>query len=323
MTALVPRVLEIERIRDLLRKCRTADEAKAIRDKVVAVKVYLRQRGASVDIQNDAAREALNAERRMGELLAGSEMHPGGRPPKTGNPKVPVSKLRDLGLSKKESARAQALAAIPPEVFERRVTTAVERSGRITAAAVLRTGDGDRTLSQWDTRPETARWLVKWAGVKKRMRVLEPSAGKGNIVRELLAVGARVTAVEIDKARAAALDHEAVEHVHCGDFLAWAPQYAPGDYDMAVMNPPYEHDQDRQHILAALTLAPVVVVLARLVLLEGQERRETLWEPHSLTRMRVLSERESFEGEVDGNARSAFAAYRIERGPGRSVVEWQ
>lgn len=186
-------------------------------------------------------------------------------------------------------------------------------------------GQPSRELSQWDTRPGTAAQLVAWAGARGAdlgpwrpgRRVLEPSAGKGHIVKALREAGAEVTAVELDQERAA------LTGAVCDDFLAYAAKLGPGDhFDLAVMNPPYENGQDLAHIVAALSLCPVVVVLARLVLLEGQDRRAQLWDQHSLRRLRVFSARESFEGAVDGSPKSAMAMFEITRGHGRSIVEW-
>lgn len=185
-------------------------------------------------------------------------------------------------------------------------------------------GTPSRELSQWDTRPETAQWLVRWAGVKPGDSVLEPSAGKGHIARALRDAGASVKCVELDATRADALHASGFSTVACVDFLDYAARASEREHvDVAVMNPPYENGADLAHILAALTLAPRVVVLARLVLLEGQERRAQLWDKHTLTRLCVLSERESFEGDTDGTPRSAFAAFEITRGPGVSCVGWR
>jgi len=69
---------------------------------------------------------ALEAERRMGELLKETERAKGtagmGRPTKGSTHKEPpkddTPTLAALGVSKKESARAQMLADIPDENFE-------------------------------------------------------------------------------------------------------------------------------------------------------------------------------------------------------------
>lgn len=63
----------------------------------------------------------LQAERKLGEILAAMPKHEGGRPPqKTGSDWEPVSSvptLADLGIDKKVSARARKLAALPAEQF--------------------------------------------------------------------------------------------------------------------------------------------------------------------------------------------------------------
>ncbi len=155
------------------------------------------------------------------------------------------------------------------------------------------------------------------------MSVIEPSAGKGHIARALHEARIGVTCVEMDPARAEALKRD-FPATHCRDFIHYAAELGPGDhFGAAVMNPPYEGGQDLAHILAALSITPTVIVLARLVLLEGGERRRELWDKHSLHRLCVLSEREKFEGDVDGTPRSAFAVFEIRRGFSRSVVEWR
>ena len=53
-------------------------------------------------------------------------------------------------------------------------------------------------LSQFHTPTKLAKRMGAYADVLPGMRVLEPSAGGGNIVRELVKAGAEVDAVEID-----------------------------------------------------------------------------------------------------------------------------
>lgn len=61
----------------------------------------------------------LQAERKLGEILAAMPKNEGGRPLKTGAKPEPVitPTLADLGIDKKVSARAQKLAALPAEQF--------------------------------------------------------------------------------------------------------------------------------------------------------------------------------------------------------------
>jgi len=69
---------------------------------------------------------ALEAERKMGQMLAETERATGAPGPGRGKPRTkPVQgftdalPLADLGLTRKESSRAQMLADLPDETFER------------------------------------------------------------------------------------------------------------------------------------------------------------------------------------------------------------
>ena len=58
----------------------------------------------------------------MGELLQATERAPAGRPKKIGTDQVPISgkpTLFEIGISKNESSRAQKLAALPEETFQK------------------------------------------------------------------------------------------------------------------------------------------------------------------------------------------------------------
>lgn len=81
-------------------------------------------------------------------------------------------------------------------------------------------------------------------------RVLEPSAGIGNIVRAALARGAQVDAVEIHPGRADALLGIADPklHVACANFLTMRPEPV---YDYVLMNPPFAG----KHFMAHVRLA--------------------------------------------------------------------
>jgi len=74
--------------------------------------------------------------------------------------------------------------------------------------------------------------------------VLEPSAGTGALVRAIPA-GARVVAVELVANLARALGYMTPK-VRCGDFLAMNGEL--GTFDRILMNPPFDHGADIQHI---------------------------------------------------------------------------
>ena len=80
------------------------------------------------------------------------------------------------------------------------------------------------------------------------LSVLEPSAGTGNMVRQLLAAGAKVTATEIDPGRAAQLRAIPGVKVHETNFLRMAPFAI---FDLVLMNPPFSGTHWIQHVVHA------------------------------------------------------------------------
>lgn len=123
--------------------------------------------------------------------------------------------------------------------------------------------DPKRDHEQFWTPPELALDMVKRAGLNTRFRgigprVLEPSAGSGNIVRPLLDWGCDVDAVEIHAPTAKRLveqfDRAADRRqltVHARDFVGWAHRDETPRFDAVVMNPPFSNCQDCDHIRLA------------------------------------------------------------------------
>lgn len=96
--------------------------------------------------------------------------------------------------------------------------------------------------------------LVRRAWLRPRSRVLEPSAGEGHLALAACETGAEVTCVEANPRRARLLRKlpaPRVVRVVEADFLGWAPEHR-GEFDAAVMNPPFSRRQDLAHALAAL-----------------------------------------------------------------------
>jgi protein-L-isoaspartate O-methyltransferase len=133
-----------------------------------------------------------------------------------------------------------------------------------------------RAPNLFPTPPEIARRLVELADIRPGMRVLEPSAGTGSLVRVIRETcpEADLTAVEINPQLAAALSGM-VPRVECADFLAVGEDL--GKFDRVVMNPPFERGADLDHIKCALALlAPGGRLVA--VCANGQRQREELGE---------------------------------------------
>lgn len=134
-------LVQLDAARMALAECKTVMEAKQIADVAEAARVYLERTNASVATVNQATEVRLLAERQMGEFLASMPKAPAGRPAKEiGSREEPINErpatLAEIGITKKQSARAQKLAAIPADEFEQRVEAAKDE-GKLTVAAVV------------------------------------------------------------------------------------------------------------------------------------------------------------------------------------------
>jgi N6-adenosine-specific RNA methylase IME4 len=110
----------------------TIFEAKQESDTIEAIRLYAKlskDRG----VELTATEFRLRADRRIGEMLAGIQLHQGGRPPKkqVGDTSwfSDLPTLADLGLTKDDAVRARKAAAVPAAEFERRI--AVWREGEL------------------------------------------------------------------------------------------------------------------------------------------------------------------------------------------------
>jgi phospholipid N-methyltransferase len=117
-------------------------------------------------------------------------------------------------------------------------------------------------LQLFPTPPELAARMADELMLFDGARVLEPSAGTGNIVRALRDTGRpmHIVAVEINQQLAAALgrafpngSHDLPQEVEviAGDFM---DSMAIGTFDAVAMNPPFSNAQDIAHIRKAMQL---------------------------------------------------------------------
>lgn len=108
------------------------------------------------------------------------------------------------------------------------------------------------------TPPALAARVAAMAELRPGMRVLEPSAGTGNLIAALAPWGnLHITAVEIDQNVFCALTKRfaTIAAACCADFLTLGDGL--GLFDRIVMNPPFRRGADVKHIEHAATkLAP-------------------------------------------------------------------
>lgn len=175
----------------------------------------------------------------------------------------------------------------------------------------------DPGLSQWYTPPVLAERIWRWSRAPMVRRVLEPSAGIGNLLAPIVADGVHVHACETDPEKANVLlgrFHRVSLSVE--NFLNVEP--FPEPFDLVVMNPPYENGQDVEHIEHAIGFAPRVVALVLHSILFSQRRRPFWTERVQIRRGARLSERPKFGpkgGERD------FVVVELTRRIGKSSAD--
>lgn len=152
-----------------LSEAKRIDEVKDIRDKAEAIRLYAKQAGLGIEMQNDAADIKLRAERRAGELL--SEMKVNGERQREVRPKayhddtLSPPKLEDLGVTALQSSRWQQIAAIPDEVFETHIQEAKEDKRELTTAGIVRAARAIQNENAKKTSPAlpTSKYRVIYA----------------------------------------------------------------------------------------------------------------------------------------------------------------
>jgi 16S rRNA G1207 methylase RsmC len=88
--------------------------------------------------------------------------------------------------------------------------------------------------------------MVEAANIRPGMTVLEPSAGTGALL-DAIGPHENVTAVEINHALAEVLrTRYPLCDVRCADFLTLGDELR--QFDRIVMNPPFDHGSDIDHI---------------------------------------------------------------------------
>ena len=92
--------------------------------------------------------------------------------------------------------------------------------------------------------------MIDHADIKPGMDVLEPSAGKGDILDRLALASpeSNVHGLELDRTFSDVLSAKG-HNVEFGDFMDHK-----GEYDRVVMNPPFEKRQDAEHVMHAHSL---------------------------------------------------------------------
>lgn len=130
----LPGLAHFNRARRELELAESIDEVKAIRDKAEAMRIYARQAGYALEMQNLCAEIRIRAERRGGRVLEKMDIAQNSsanlRRGRSVQPRGHTTpSLKDLGISKSQSSRWQKIGNIPTKDFEKRIQE-IKDSGR-------------------------------------------------------------------------------------------------------------------------------------------------------------------------------------------------
>jgi N6-adenosine-specific RNA methylase IME4 len=137
-TALKKELVYLDAIRQAIQKAATVDQAKGIRDKAEALRIYAKQSGQSLEVQNRCAEIKLRAERRAGAILSDMEKNKGARGKGVRFHDESAPTLADLGITQAQSHRWQKIAGIPFRDFETFIAGTKQRGKELTSVSVLR-----------------------------------------------------------------------------------------------------------------------------------------------------------------------------------------
>lgn len=154
----------LDQARTALVEARSLRDVKKIRDKVEAIRKYLRAQGESLEIQNYAAEIRIRAEHKAGCLLAeipkaaGTRGQLKGKDSSGGDIVSPPEEINDtlsvLGIDKKQSSRLQSIASVPECVLEEHIESIKESSEELSSAGVLKIARDIKNADRPEKEPE-------------------------------------------------------------------------------------------------------------------------------------------------------------------------
>jgi predicted RNA methylase len=209
--------------------------------------------------------------------------------------KIEESVLAALSAATFEGNEMRLVGTLDRQVYQKLAKVVEAAGGKWNRKAAAHLFDGDAAaamepvfltgeivrpsdLGQFDTPPDVVDRVIEIADLHPGMKVLEPSAGIGNILSAVIDEGCEVRYVEIDPKRFAILQKIQPTGGILGDFLRVDPIEKKTRFDRIVMNPPFAPAQaDIDHVLhAARFLKPggrLVSVMASGVLFRAKTKK--------------------------------------------------
>jgi len=142
-------LIKFDEARRALAEAVSIDEIKSIRDKAEAMRLYVKQAGESLIMQNQCAELKIRAERKGGQLLGEMGLNGGDRKSESHRARV---KLDDVGVDKDKSARWQSIASIPEKIFEEHIAKTVGTEEELTSSSLLNIAHGLRIKQREEER---------------------------------------------------------------------------------------------------------------------------------------------------------------------------
>jgi hypothetical protein len=186
--------------------------------------------------------------------------------------------------------------------------------------------DADRIveLSQYDTPPElAARQALMLPRARRPLRVLEPSAGLGALVRAVLerSPSALVDAVEYDPRRVAVLRELACELGFRVDELDYLERPPPSElYDVGISNPPFTDGIEEAHVCKLMAECRRLLLQLPIRSLHGKARTRSIWS--RVGREWWLRAEVRISERCYPNASDDVVLVDLRREPGPCVVSW-
>ncbi len=120
-------------------EAKSVDELKDLRDKAEAMRLYAKQVGESLKVQNNICEIKLRAERRIGGMLKEMPKQFGSRGIGKKVESHDATSLKDVGLDKHQSSRYQKIADLTDDAFERIIEETKADEQELTEALMLNT----------------------------------------------------------------------------------------------------------------------------------------------------------------------------------------
>jgi N6-adenosine-specific RNA methylase IME4 len=170
-TILSSPLAKLDAIKSLLAKTGSVEDVKDIRDKAEALRVYAKQAGYGLEIQNRVAELKLRAERKAGELLV--EIVRPGNPQLSHD--VTIDRLPELGIDRMQSSRWQLEASVPEPEFIQYISETCEAGKELTSVGLIRLAARLRVPEERSVPPPEGKY---------RCLVIDPPWPAGKIERD-------------------------------------------------------------------------------------------------------------------------------------------